>query len=269
MMTANQPNTYTVFAKPWRTMSIPEVGELVAKMGFDGIELPVRPGFQVEPGAVLKDLPKAAKQLAEVGVKICSVAGSTNEATIAACAESGVPILRIMAHLEPDEGYLEAEERYRRKFDALAPRLGRYGVTVGIQNHCGRFVSNALGLMGLIGDYDSKLFAAVWDPGHEALNGQDPELAIDVVWSHLCMVNLKNAYWQRVDTPEVDHAQWKPYWTLGRDGLASWPRVARELERRDWSGVLCLTAEYAEGLPVAEMAEEDLTFAKSLFSYAH
>jgi sugar phosphate isomerase/epimerase len=258
-------NVYTVFSKPWKTLPVPALGELVARMGFDGIELPVRPGFQVEPQSVREDLPRAVQQLAEAGIKIYSVAGTADEATIAACADTGIPILRIIANLRPDEGYLQAEARYRREFDTLAPMLERYGVTLGIQNHCARCVSNALGLMRLIGDYDPKLFAAVWDPGHEAINGQDPELAIDVVWSHICMVNLKNAYWRRVDAPDSPNVQWRPYWTVGREGLASWPRVARELDRRGWSGVLCLTAEYAEGLPVAELAVEDLDFAKSLF----
>ena len=41
--------TYSVFTKPWKTQPLREVGEFVAGLGFDGIELPVRPGYQVEP----------------------------------------------------------------------------------------------------------------------------------------------------------------------------------------------------------------------------
>ena len=41
--------SFSVFTKPWKTQPLVEVGELVKRLGFDGIELPVRPGFQVEP----------------------------------------------------------------------------------------------------------------------------------------------------------------------------------------------------------------------------
>src|SRR5690242_3998314 len=79
--------TLSVFTKPWK-MPVPELGEHIRRLGFEGIELPVRPGFQVEPQNVEKDLPRVARQLADYGIRITSVAGPTDEATIAACAEA-------------------------------------------------------------------------------------------------------------------------------------------------------------------------------------
>jgi len=257
--------TYSVFTKPWKSMPLSELGRFVKDLGFGAIELPVRPGFQVEPEKVQRDLPPAARQLADCGIAIASVAGPTDEATMAACAEAGVPVIRICVGIG-DEGYMASEVRLQREYDALVPLLERYGVTLGIQNHCDRCVANAMGLRHLIGKYDSRHVAAVWDAAHNALNGEDPELAIDIVWSHLCMVNLKNAFWQRVNGPEAEYAQWRHYWTTGRQGLASWPRVAAELKRRQWSGVLCLTAEYSDEKAVNRLIQEDLAFARSLFA---
>lgn len=257
---------YAVFTKPWQSMPIPELGRFVKEMGFDAIELPVRPGFQVPPEKVSKGLPEAARQLSDCGVTIASVAGPTDEATIAACREAGVPIIRICVSIPPEEGYLEAEARLQREYDALVPLLARYGVTLGIQNHCDRCVANAMGLRHLIEKYDPKQIAAVWDAAHNALNGEDPELAIDIVWSHLCMVNLKNAFWRRVNGPEAEDVIWRPYWTTGRQGLASWPRVAAELKRRNWNGPLCLTAEYSDHAAVNRLIREDLAYAKALFA---
>jgi len=98
------------------------------------------------------------------------------------------------------------------------------------------------------------------------LNGEDPELAADILWSHLCMVNLKNAYWQRTNGPEAEVAQWRHYWTTGRHGLAPWPRVAAELKRRGYRGVICLTAEYSDEASVDRLIAEDIAFAKSLLT---
>lgn len=256
---------YSVFTKPWQTLTLPALGELVRSLGFDGIEFPVRPGYQVEPENIIKDLPPAARQLADQGIKIYSIAGPTDEPTIVACGEAGVPIIRTMARIAPGESYTEAEERYRREYDALLPLLEKHNVTIGVQNHCGRFVTNAVGLRALLAGYDRRFVAAVWDAAHEALMGSTPDLALDVIWPHLCMVNLKNALWQRTNGPEASYAEWRNYWTDGRHGLAVWPRVVEELETRAYQGVVCLTAEYSDHDAVERLIAQDMAFARSLF----
>jgi len=260
----SQPQVqFSVFTKPWKQLPLSELSRMVKGWGFDGIELPVRPGYQVLPENVQRDLPRAARQLADEGVRIFSIAGPTDEPTIAACAEAGVPIIRIMVGVGP-EGYLATIDRVQREFDARLPLLERYGVTVGVQNHSGPMVANAMGLRNLVGKYDPRCFAAIWDAGHEALVGEPPEQALDIIWSHLAMVNLKNAVWRRTN-PDAPVAEWQHYWLRGPDGLASWPRVAAELQRRQYAGVVCLTAEYTDEARVEEFIGQDLVFAKGLF----
>jgi sugar phosphate isomerase/epimerase len=256
--------TWSVFTKPWK-MPLPELGKYVHSLGFDGIELPVRPGFQVEPGNVKTGLPEAVKILKDCGVAVCSIAGPTDPATIAACAESGVHIIRVCESTKPG-AYLAEEARLQKQFDQLARVLDEYGVTLGIQNHCGHGVANAMQLRSLLGKFNPRNIGAVWDAAHNALNGEEPEDAIDIIYSHLCMLNLKNAYWKRKDNDKADHAEWKSYWCGGREGLASWPRVAAELKKRDWSGIICLTAEYSDDKAVDKLIVEDFQYAKSLFA---
>ncbi len=256
---------YSVFTKPWKTLDLARLGEFVSGLGFDGIELPVRPGYQVVPENVAA-LPEAAETLGQFGVSILSVAGPTDEATIAACAEAGVPTIRVMAPVDQGESYLEAEGRYRRVYDALVPLLDKYGVQLGVQNHNGRFVPNAVGLLRLVEGYDPRHIGIVWDAAHEALNGMEPDLALDAAWSHLCMVNLKNAFWRRVNGPEADVASWQVYWTTGQQGRASWSRVVEELKAREYAGVVCLTAEYSDEGAVDRLIARDIAYAKGLFA---
>ncbi len=255
---------FSVFTKPWKT-PLPELAALVKSWGFDGIELPVRPGYQVLPENVARDLPPAAKLLADYGLKIFSVAGPTDEATIAACAEAGVPTIRIMAPIAAD-GYLATEARLQDEFESRLPLLKQYGVQIGVQNHTDRFICNAMGLRHLLERFDPRYVGAVWDAAHNALNGEEPELALEVVWSHLCMVNFKNAFWLRANGPEAEQAAWRPWWTSGRQGLASWPRVAAELQRRNYQGVICLTAEYSDEAAVNRLIAADITYARQLFA---
>lgn len=256
---------FSVFTKPWQKISIEELGELVSTLGFDAIEFPIRPGYQVEPDNVLEGLPKLAKELDRFGIKIASIAGPTDEKTFIACREAGVPIIRVMYRVDED-GYLVSEKRAKEELESLLPLCEKYNVKIGVQNHCGKFVSpNSAGLMRLVGDFDPKYIGVIWDAAHNALSGEEPEMGLDIVWSHLYMVNLKNGYWKRITGPEAEIAEWKVYWTSGRHGLANWKRVADYLKKRDYRGVICLTAEYSAEGEVNRLIREDIGFAKSLF----
>lgn len=255
---------FSVFTKPWREMPLPELAMMVQQLGFSGIELPVRPGFQITPERIETDLEPAVRLFAEFGLSIFSVAGSLDERTIAGCGSAGVKVLRIMVPIG-QEGYYPTVESYRRTFDALLPACERYGVTIGVQNHCGRFLQNAMGLKHLVGAYDRKFVAGVLDFAHCALNGEEPELALDIIWDNLVMVNLKNAFWRRRNGPEAEFALWEPFWTSGRQGLANWPKIVGELKHRGYHGVVCLTAEYSDEAAVNRLVAADIAFARALF----
>ena len=94
-------NEITVFTKPWnKEVSLRELGRKMKAIGVDGVELPVRPGYQVEPANVGKGLPEAKKILAGEGIKIGSVAGSVDEPTINAMGAAGIKILRICVGID-------------------------------------------------------------------------------------------------------------------------------------------------------------------------
>lgn len=257
--------SYTVFTKPWKTKSLPELARFVRDLGFDGVELPVRPGFQVEPENITTGLPEAARIFADHGVRIGTLAGPTDEVTIAACAAAGVPIIRVCESIDRSVGYLATEKRLREGYDALIPTLDAHGVAIGVQNHCDFCVNNAMGLLHLLEGYDPKHVCAILDQAHNGLNGEPPELAIDIVWSHLRVANFKSAFWVRGNGPEAAEATWKPHWTTGRHGLAQWTRTVRELKKRAFEGDICLTAEYSDDEHVETLIAEDILYIKQLF----
>ncbi|MFW6438097.1 MAG: sugar phosphate isomerase/epimerase family protein, partial [Armatimonadota bacterium] len=208
----SQAIRFSVFSKPWKTIPVADLARHLSELGFDGVEFPVRPEFQVEPENITEGLPEAARIFADHGIAVESIAGPTDEAAIAACAEAGVPIIRICLPIGED-GYLASEARYKKEFEELAPTLEKYGVAVGVQNHCNNQVGSCLGVINIIGDYAPEQFCIVWDPAHNVLAGEIPEQAIDISWSHLRMVNLKNPYWYQTNGPEAYESQWVKNWT--------------------------------------------------------
>ena len=245
-------------------MPLPELGQMVHQLGFDAIELPVRDGFQVEPGDIAQALPQAQHILADCGVRIASVATAPTPEAIVTCGRLGVPIVRVMVPIG-GEGYRAAEAQTQRAYEALAPVLRDAGVKLGVQNHNGAFVCNASGLRRLLEPLDPATVGAVLDVAHTALNGEDIALALDIVGPHLCMVNFKNAFWRRTNGPEAEEAQWEVFWTSGRQGLASWSRAAKLLQQRHYEGVICLTAEYTDEHAVDRLIAADIQYAQSLF----
>jgi sugar phosphate isomerase/epimerase len=262
-MTDTHTFTFSVFTKPWK-MLIPDLARHIRSLGFTAIELPVRSGYPVTPENVGRELTEAVRMFADAGLSVTSIAGPTDEATVAACAETGIRLIRIMVPIG-DAGYLAEESETLRMLESLVPRLDQAGVKVGIQNHYGRYVCHALGLRRLCEPFDPRQIGAIWDAAHTALSGEEPEIAIEIIWDHLAMVNLKNAFWQAASGPETSPTQWHPYWTDGRHGLASWPRVAAELKRRNYAGVVCLTAEYTDEPAADRLVARDLLYAQSLW----
>jgi sugar phosphate isomerase/epimerase len=256
---------FTVFTKPWPAEPIPELAKLVAGLGFDGAEIPVRPGFQVTSANAGKMLAELVSVFGDHGLKVVSIASSLEESIFAACAAAGVPMIRIMGQIKRG-AYLQSEEALRDQLRGVIPLCERYGVQIGVQEHYGDNITDAFGLRSLLRGLDSRWISAIWDAAHDALAGVEPETGLDVVWDRLAMVNLKNAYYERTNGPEAEAAEWHRHFTNGRQGLASWPRIAAELRRRNYAGPICLTAEYEEPADVAQLCREDLHYARELFA---
>ena len=262
-------NELALFVKPWRALDLPALAQHVRWLGFDLIELPVRPGFQVEPDEIERDLPAAVKLLGEHGARVLNVTCSLpldDERLYSACAAAGVGMNRVM-FWQRDMDYWAAEADARRQLDSALPFCERYGVQIGIQNHSGRFAPvNEMGMYNLVKDYDTRHVAAVWDPAHNALEGMNSDSALDVLSPYLCVVNLKNAYWRRDSGPEAAVAEWRVYWTSGAQGRASWQAVISKLKAIGYGGPICFSAEYSDEARVDELITQDLAFARGLFA---
>ena len=67
-------NKLSVFTKPWKDITTEQLGELVASLGFDAVEFPLRDGYQAQPADAEKSLPKLVETLKAYGITVESVA---------------------------------------------------------------------------------------------------------------------------------------------------------------------------------------------------
>jgi sugar phosphate isomerase/epimerase len=230
---------WSVFTKPWAGLPGDELGRLVAGLGFTGAEIPVRDTAYVTPATAEAELPKFVAQLRAEGVEPISIASDLSESAFAACAEAGVPLIRIMAPLS-DDGYVASVRRTRAQLEEVAGFTEQYGVQVGVQQHHGRFVASSLGVLQLLEGLPRARFRVIWDAAHDILAGDDPAVTLPLVADRLAMVNLKNVIYTATD------GDWKPWFVQGSEGLADWSAIFRQLEAQSYTGPICLTGQYSD-----------------------
>ncbi len=235
-----------VFSKPWPTLGFADLCRIMKQLDVNGIELPVRSGFNVTPENAENELPKVARILSDEGLKVVSVAGAAEEPIIAACAVANVPIIRIMVRIPPERRYFEVVDETRTKLSRLEGILRGTGVVIGIQNHCDRFVGSAVGLLDLVEPLSADTVGVILDPAHCALDGEPVDMAIDIVRERLVMVNMKSAFRRRINGVNTDEAEWRTEWCTARDSGYSWKETVQELAGIDFDGPICLPAEYSD-----------------------
>ena len=107
---------WSLFTKPWKTATAEELGALAARLGFTGIEFPLRAGYQVDLADAERGLVSLGKALAQYGVRITSVASDTSERAFAACQAAGVRILRASSSQTTETSTVE------RKYADIVPK---------------------------------------------------------------------------------------------------------------------------------------------------
>jgi len=265
----------TVFTKPW-TVPIGELADLVAGLGLDGIELPIRPGYQVQPETVKTSLPEAVKVLKSRGLEIRSAAAPLEPAIIEACGDAGIPIVRSMVGIDPKKlSYADTIVQHRALWDSLIPLLDRTGVSIGIQNHSGDCVGSAIGLFHLMEKYDPRHVCAILDMAHSAIAGEPTALAVDLLWPRMRgLLNFKGAFRERINGPEEVEAEYRTHWTTAGHAAYSWRELVDNVVARGFTGTFCLPAEYSDpsgapqrmGNDVLPYLRQDIAYLKSLLA---
>src|SRR3954452_2974636 len=141
-----------MFTKHLQEFPVAETARRVKALGFDGLDLTVRPGGHVLPERVGVDLPAAVASARAEGLSVPLIstaitgAGTPHaEATLAAAANAGIRRLKLGYWAIPKGGNLrQAIDQARRELDALEKLAATYRVTLGIHNHSGPGYVNCL-----------------------------------------------------------------------------------------------------------------------------
>jgi sugar phosphate isomerase/epimerase len=258
-------NAIALFMKPWKSLTLPQAVEKAHAFGVNAVEIPARPGFWLTHDSPAQQAQEVSAAFNAHGIAIAAISAEPTETALRLAATiTPHPLVRFMIPVPEGQSYLAIEKQWITRLAALLPLAEDLGVTLGLQNHDQRFVANAAGVLRILEPLRSRHIGAVWDPAHCAFAGEIPEHALDLLSSHLLMVNVKNGcYLAEADSTE-SHTCWRRHWTTMRHGLVDWERVVGLLTERQYAGPYCIFAEFSEGHLLERHTTDDIAYLRQL-----
>ena len=208
------------FTKPFAQLSFAETADLVADVGWDGVEVAVRPGksTHIAPERVADDLPRLVEELRKRGCELSIVttgvvrvdaAAEKVLRTVAAvgCRRVRLGFLRYPADAPPAAWLAEC----RGPFREIAALCRELGIQAGYQNHSGRDFLGApvWDLWEVIRDTDPAHLGACFDIGHATVEGGMAwPLHARLMADRLVAVFVKDFAWERTASGQT--AKWCP-----------------------------------------------------------
>lgn len=137
--------TYSIFSKHLQWLDYPELGRAVSQLGFDGVDLTVRPSGHVLPEKAATDLPRAVSAVGESGVRVSTITtaitdpeGAGTREILETASGLGIPFYRLGYYRYPeDKGISETLAAIRSDLGGLADLNRRLEICGDYQNHAG------------------------------------------------------------------------------------------------------------------------------------
>lgn len=262
------------FSKYDQELSIEKLGEKIGKLGFDGIDLAVRPGHPVNPENVNEILPKAQSIWNSQGVEASLVSAnfdflnsnmSEAKQLYGACNEAGIKWIKIgYWKYRRNQNYWEEVDRIREALKGFEKLSKKYKVKTCYHTHSGSFYgSNCAGLTHLIKGFNPEYVGAYVDTGHLVLDGEKYDMGLAMIKDYLSVVGLKDALYAK-DEESGEFINKPKFVPLGK-GLVPWKEFFTLLVDARYNGPLSIHGEYEVKKQIRDnWIKEDLKFIRGI-----
>ncbi|NBW96220.1 MAG: sugar phosphate isomerase/epimerase [Planctomycetia bacterium] len=215
------------FTKPFTELSADETADLVAEVGWDGVELPVRQGTSthVAPDRVEDGLPAFVEALRKRGKEVSIVTTSVleidavGEKVLRTTAALGIKRVRLGFMRYPKEGSPAATVgEFRARLRDVAALAAELGLQAGYQNHSGAdFVGAPVwDAWDAMKDLDARHVGMCFDIGHATLEGGlSWPIQARLLANRFVAVFCKDFVWEKTSGGQ------KPVWCPLGEGVVS------------------------------------------------
>ncbi len=240
-----------IFSKQMHWLDYPQLAATAAGLGFDGVDLTVRPDGHVLPERVATDLPKAVEAVRKAGLEVYMLTTALTE-TASPHAEA---ILKTAAGLGISNyrtGWLDYEptldvprnlEIFRKKLAGLAALNKKYCIRGEYQNHAGTHLGGAVwDLWMVLKDIDPEWLGCQYDVRHAAVEGANSwPLGMQLLQSHIRTLDVKDFRWAEKD------GKWTAESVPLGEGMVNFPKYFGLVKTYNLPGPISLHLEYPLG----------------------
>jgi L-ribulose-5-phosphate 3-epimerase len=209
-----EPFSISVFSKCLHWLGYDEMAVAMAGMGFDGIDLTVRPDGHVVPERVEEDLPAAVKAAQKAGIQITMMTTAITDPEdpltgriLKTAGSLGIQHYRMGWYFYDEKLSIEESlELTEKKLRELAAMNKRYSISGEYQNHSGTggngiYMGGAIwDIAGLLKKIDSQWLGFQYDIYHATVEGTNTWPAgMKNIAPFIRTMDIKNFRWFEKD----------------------------------------------------------------------
>jgi len=198
-----------IFSKHLQFLDYAGMAKAAGKIGFDGVDLTVRPKGHVLPERVISDLPKAVAAIRDEGLKSIMMTSRVTDASnridqqvLETAANLGIQYYRMnYFHYLKDQSISDSMEYFQKE----AKKLGNLNKKVGIvgcyQNHAGNYIGASIWeLWEILRKANPDFIGSQYDIRHAvAEGGMAWSNGLKLIGSQIKTLAIKDFLWKQVD----------------------------------------------------------------------
>jgi sugar phosphate isomerase/epimerase len=240
-----------IFSKHLQFLNFQDMSEAAKEMGFDGVDLTVRPKGHVLPENVVEDLPKATEAMKSFNLipKMFSsnVIDADNEVqrTVLKTAKNlGYEFYRTAwIKYKSDDDILSKVEKANKKFIDLSAVNKEIGIIGGYHNHSGHYVGASIwDFHKALENVTTSHLGCQYDIMHATVEGgENWEIGFNLIKPYINTLVIKDFKWGKVD------GKWKRIFTPLGEGMVDFKRYFELLKQNNINVPISLHVEYDLG----------------------
>ena len=241
----------SIFSKNLQWLNYTEMAKVAADLGFDGVDLTVRPLGHVLPENVETDLPKAVEAITKAGLKmymmttaITAVDEPHTEKILKTASGLGIRHYRTGWVTYDDKKSIEDNLKAKREqFQKLADLNAKYSISGEYQNHSGMYFGAPIwDLHRILQEVNSPWLGSQYDILHASVEGFNAwPIGLKLIAPYIRSICLKDFVWG------IKDSKWVSQTMPAGEGLIDFKKYLGLLKQYNVSVPASLHYEYDLG----------------------
>jgi L-ribulose-5-phosphate 3-epimerase len=207
------PFSINVFSKNLQWLDYNTMASVAAEIGFEGIDLTVRPGGHVLPERVKEDLPRAVEAIRKAGLQVPMITTAIlsadephTESILRTAGSLGIASYRLGWMRYSDKMSIEDNlQTFEEEFQKLDALNHSNNIRAEYQNHSGEYLGSPVwDVARILKKFDSSSIGLQYDVLHATVEGANAwPLALKQIATHVTSMPVKDFEWTKKDGKAV------------------------------------------------------------------